>query len=318
MTSPRIGVVGGGIAGLVLAQRLIASGAQPVMIDKAKRLGGRLSARPLLGELVPTSVRTCQVGVQQAAALRDVLGAAMDVGSDTDGWCDVQITTAASARISELSQQFERHQGLVTHLSQPSTGGVRLHLWGNDAGLGVDAVVLTPPLPQTVQMFDRSGLTVPQPWRAARYTQRLVLLGEGSLPAGEVPERHDGWAQVFVDRVDDSDQVRIAAYADNQISADLWDLDVTDAQARLALGLREVLPRLELSTADVKRWRYANAVTTAEWDAGQPISESLPIWIAGDGVGEPAGELLGVHRAITSALAACEPLASRCGLDRPS
>jgi len=135
----------------------------------------------------------------------------------------------------------------------------------------------------------------------ASSAQRLVLLGEGSLPAGEVPERHDGWAQVFVDRVDDSDQVRIAAYADNQISADLWDLDVTDAQARLALGLREVLPRLELSTADVKRWRYANAVTTADWDASHPVSESVPIWIAGDGVGEPDGELLGVHRAVTSA-----------------
>ncbi len=283
------------------------------MIDKAKRLGGRLSARPLLGELVPTSVRTCQVGVQQAAALRDVLGAAMDVGSDTDGWCDVQITTAASARISELSQQFERHQGLVTHLSQPSTGGVRLHLWGNDAGIDLDAVALTPPLPQTVQMFDRSGRTVPQHWRAARYTLRLVLLGEGSLPAGEVPERHDGWAQVFVDRVDDSDQVRIAAYADNQVSSDLWELDVTDAQARLALGLREALPGLALSTADVKRWRYANATATADWDSGQRVSDSLPIWIAGDGIGEPSGEFLGVHRAVTSALAAAKAITAYKG-----
>ena len=301
MTSPRIGVVGGGIAGLVLAQRLVANGVQPVIVDKAKRLGGRLSARPLLGELVPTSVRTCRVGVHQSAALQELLGDAVEVGSAADGWCDVQITAAASARIAELSQQFERYQGLVTHLSQPSGGGVRLHLWGNDAGIDADVVVLTPPLPQTVQLFDRSGLTVPWPWRTAEYTQRLVLLGEGSLPAGDVPEERDGWAGLFVDRVDDSDNVRIAAYADNQVSSELWDLDVTDAHGRLALRLHEVLPGLELSTADVKRWRYANAVTTAEWDAGQPISESLPIWIAGDGVGEPDGELLGVHRAVTSA-----------------
>ena len=160
----------------------------------------------------------------------------------TDDWCAAQITTAASARIVELSQQFERHQGLVTHLSQPSGSEVRLHLWGNAAGLDVDGVVLTPPLPHTVQLFDRSGLTVPEPWAAARYSQRLVLLADGSLPVGDVPEEHDGWAQVFVDRVADSDQVRIAAYADNQISSQLWDLDVTDAQGRLALSLREVLP----------------------------------------------------------------------------
>jgi renalase len=313
VTSPRIGVVGGGIAGLVLAQQLIASGAQPVIVDKAKRLGGRLSARPLLGELVPTSVRNCRVGVEQAEALQDLLGAAVDVGSATDGWCDVQVTTAASARIAELSQQFERQQGLVTHLSQPSGSGVRLHLWGNDAGLDVDAVVLTPPLPQTVQLFDRSGLTVPDPWRTAQYTQRLVLLGEGSLPAGHVPDGHEGWAGLFVERVGDSDQVRIAAYADNQVSSDLWDLDVTDAQAQLALGLGEVLPGLALRTADVKRWRYANAITTAGWDAGQPVSDSLPIWIAGDGVGEPEGELLGVHRAITSALAAAQAITAYKG-----
>jgi renalase len=310
VTSPLIGVVGGGIAGLVVAQQLAASGAQPVIVDKAKRLGGRLSARPLLGELVPTSVRSCRVGVQQAAALQDLLGAAVEVGSATDGWCDAQITPAASARIAELSQQLERQQGLVTHLSQPSGSGVRLHLWGNDAGLDVDGVVLTPPLPQTVQLFDRSGLPVPQPWQTVQYTQRLVLLGEGSLSAGDVPEEYGGWAQVFVDRVDDSDDVRIAAYADNQMSSDLWDLDVTDAQARLALSLREVLPGLELSTADVKRWRYANAITTADWDAGQPVSDSLPIWIAGDGVGEPDGEFLGVHRAITSALAAAQAITS--------
>ena len=311
MTSPRIGVVGGGVAGLVLAQRLAASGAQPVIVDKAKRLGGRLSARPLLGELVPTSVRTCRVGVEQAAVLQELLGAAVELGSATDGWCDVQITTAASARIAELSQQVERHQGLVTHLSQPSRSGVRLHLWGNGAGLDVDAVVLTPPLPQTVQLFDRSGLTVPDLWRTARYTPRLVLLGEGSLPVGDVPEEHDGWAQVFVDRVADSDHVRIAAYADNQISSELWELDVTDAQARLVLSLREVLSGLALSTADVKRWRYANAITTANWDSGQPISESLPVWIAGDGVGGPSGEFLGVHRAVTSALVAARAISSR-------
>ncbi|MCH9719053.1 MAG: NAD(P)-binding protein [Actinomycetia bacterium] len=309
MTSPRIGVVGGGIAGLVLAQRLAANGVQPVIVDKAKRLGGRLSARPLLGELVPTSVRTCRVGVQQSAVLQELLGDAAEVGSAADGWCDVQITAAASARIAKVSQQFERHQGLVTHLSQPSTGGVRLHLWGNAPGIDVDAVVLTPPLPQTVQLFDRSGLTVPDPWRTAQYTQRLVLLAEGSLPVGDVPEEHDGWAQVFVDRVADSDQVRLAAYADNKISSQLWDLDVTDAQARLALGLREVLPGLALRTADVKRWRYANAINTADWDAGQPVSDSLPVWMTGDGVGEPSGEFLGVHRAVTSALAAHRGLA---------
>jgi renalase len=308
VTSPLIGVVGGGIAGLVVAQQLAASGAQPVIVDKAKRLGGRLSARPLLGELVPTSVRTCRVGVEQAAVLQELLGAALDVGSLADGWRDVQITTAASARIAELSQQFERQQGLVTHLSQPSGSGVRLQLWGNDAGLDVDAVVLTPPLPQTVQLFDRSGLTVPELWRTVQYTQRLVFLGEGSLPVGDVPKDREGWAQVFVERVDDSDNVRVAAYADNRISSQLWDLDVTDTQGRLALSIREVLPGLALSTADVKRWRYTNAITTADWDAEQPVSDSLPVWIAGDGVGEPDGELLGVHRAITSALTAAQAI----------
>ena len=136
-----------------------------------------------------------------------------------------------------------------------------------------------------------------------------MLLAEGSLPVGDVPEEHDGWAQVFVDRVADSDQVRLAAYADNKISSQLWDLDVTDAQARLALGLREVLPGLALRTADVKRWRYANAINTADWDAGQPVSDSLPVWMTGDGVGEPSGEFLGVHRAVTSALAAHRGLA---------
>jgi renalase len=308
VTSPRIGVIGGGIAGLVLAQRLIASDAQPVIVDKAKRLGGRLSARPLLGELVPTSVRTCRVGVQQAAVLQELLGDAVEVGPVADDWCDVQVTTAASARIAELSQQLERHQGLVTHLSQPSESVVRLHLWGNDVGLDVEALVLTPPLPQTVQLFDRSGLTVPELWRTVQYTQRLVFLGEGSLPVGDVPKDREGWAQVFVERVDDSDNVRVAAYADNQASSDLWDLDVTDAQSRLALRLCEVLPGLALRTADVKRWRYANAITTADWDAGQPVSDSLPIWIAGDGVGEADGELLGVHRAIISALTAAQAI----------
>ncbi len=137
-----------------------------------------------------------------------------------------------------------------------------------------------------------------------------MLLGEGSLPASDVPEEHDGWAGLFVDRVADSDNVRITAYADNQISSELWELDFTDAQARLALSLREVLPGLALSTADVKRWRYANAITTADWDAGQPVSDSLPIWIAGDGVGEPDGELLDVHRTATPALAAAQAMKS--------
>ncbi len=69
----------------------------------------------------------------------------------------MQITTAASARIAELSQQVERQQGLVTHLSQPSGSGVRLHFWGNKAGLDVDEVVLTPPLPQIEQLFTAAG-----------------------------------------------------------------------------------------------------------------------------------------------------------------
>lgn len=317
MSALQVGIVGGGISGLLLAQHLSRSGASPTIIDKAVRLGGRFSARPVGHSLVPTSVRSFNVRDDQIPDVRSLFDETVvrltasevnDSAADSLSW---RFGVDSFEHITKISQAFDRVHGLVTHVAPTASGRIALQLWANGPTLTYDAVVLTPPGPQLVELLRRSEIKIPNRLQEVRYSRQLVFIGSGRKVLPNEPHLADDfWSNVYVKKTNKTDEVSLAAYASHAVSERLWEQDATATQADLATALHSSVPDLQIDHGDVKRWRYANALHLAARDCGQALQPSLPMWACGDGLGGPSGTAWGVSRALSTAAAARDGLLS--------
>ncbi len=317
MSALQVGIVGGGISGLLLAQHLTRSGASPTIIDKAVRLGGRFSARSVAHSLVPTSVRSFNVRHDQIPDVRSLFDDTVvrftapeknDSVTDSLSW---RFGVDSFERIAQISQNLDRIHGLVTHVAPTASGRIALRLWANGPTLTYDAVVLTPPGPQLVELLRRSEIEIPNRLQEVRYSRQLVFIGSGQHVRPYEPQPADDfWSNVYVEKTNETGEVTFVAYASQAVSERLWEQDATATQADLATALHTSVPDLQIDHGDVKRWRYANALRLVARDCGLALQSSLPIWACGDGFGGPPGTAWGVSRALSTAAAARDGLLS--------
>ena len=326
MNALKVGVVGGGVSGLYVALRLKMAGAHPTIFDKGIRLGGRVSARTVLKNRIPTSVRSFRARPDQVTDLEFLFGNSVHpLSKSTDGQsavaeCLWEFGAETFDRLSELSANLRPVRGLITQLTPAPSDLVALHVWGNEPPQPFDAVVLTPPVPQLVQLLQRNEVTVPEELEKIDYSRQLVFVGSGrqvAKPVSESPAQSSSnyWSHLHVKALEQSDSVTFAGYAANSFSDRLWDQDASVIEAELALAIHRSVPGLELQEGSVKRWRYANAVSPAHRDCAQPIDGSLPIWICGDGLGSMSGSDWGISRAIDTATATFRGLCDTFHLD---
>ena len=258
-------IIGAGLAGLVAARELAATGKDVVVLDKGRGVGGRLATR--------------RIGVEGAGGEVAGAPALLDHGAPTvddvtrdelvaryGGWpTDRGISAVAKHLAVDLDVRLSHRVDRV---------GVHDGLWriegegpdGRFEPLLASSLLVTAPVPQTRALLATSGVeldeAVDATLRAVRYDPCTVVLAVLDGPSGLDPDgmrgSSDGAVELVVDHrlAGSSPLPAVTVRAPASASKELRSTPDEDVVAVLldgaALGA-EVVD----GTAQVHRWRYA-------------------------------------------------------------
>lgn len=183
---PRIAIIGAGMAGLACARRLVDHGVTPVVFDKGRGLGGRLSTRRSEGVQFDH-------GAQYLTAKSDAFQAMLDEAEragavarwpcvDETGYVGVPGMTGLAAHLAQ--GLIIRKAVRVTGISQAGAGW---QIAGANGAELFDQVVLTVPAPQAMELLADHGLFI-DALRRVRMDPCLALML--ALPGGDFPNFH--------------------------------------------------------------------------------------------------------------------------------
>lgn len=330
----RVLIVGAGAAGMTAAHRLLAAGHDVEVVDKGRRPGGRLASRRVgrasfdtgaqFLTLKDAQVRRLAERWQHAGVLTTWFHGSPDLPGDG--------SAAGGAGPGDGHPRFRgspRMRSLAEHLAAPlplylGARVTRVHRGSSawdieveepDVGPGwsltADALLLTPPVPQTRALLDGVALDPALTARleTVRYDPCLAVLAVADQPVrlpgpGAVRLATGPVAWVADQQASGGSAVpAVVVHAAASTSRELWGAPDDEVAAAL-------LPRVEqlagtvLRAVHTHRWRYATPVTGDEGPpAALDTSYGAPLAVAGDGL--TAGRVEG---AIRSGLAAARAL----------
>lgn len=319
-------VIGAGVAGLVAARTLADHGLEVVVLDKSRGVGGRLATRRLrdgasfdhgaaLFDPVSEPFRR-QLAVWEADGLVERTGI-----DGRDGVPIRRVKGPATSLAKHLARDLDVRLGAKGLALLRDGGGFALAL---EDGTSVHAAsaLLTAPVPQSLELLERGGLLpgIPDAMRAAlravAYHPAFVLMLRLSgrfeaLPAPGILLLRDGGpvARVF-ENARDGGPSRLSVYTRGEWAASRYDAPpgeiaaVLKDAAALALGFE----RSAVVEEELKRWRFARAVSVFPEEAAFVDLDGAPLVLAGDAFGTPGP--MGV------AGGARPPLAGNTGLER--
>jgi len=301
-------IIGAGIAGLISARRLQKQGWQVTLLEKSKGYGGRLATRRI-GEAVFD--HGAQAFTVHSIFFRSLTEQMQDEGLVKD-WCrgflnaDRQLSLDGYLRfyavqgMSSLAKYVGRELDIRLHekvLGLRSVSGRWQVMCESGLQLEADAVILTPPLPQALQLvkkIDNLGLT-PEIWErlhAVKYDPCLavmaVLDGPSGLPepgglASTDPMSPIKW--IADNRQKGiSSQEAVTIHGTAHFSRSHWKTEREAAGQKLwqaAQGTYIQANALELQTHG---WRYAQVTNPLESNSLM-LNQSPPLLLAGDAFG---------------------------------
>lgn len=292
MSEPQVLIIGAGMSGLTAARELLDAGVRPTVLDKGQKPGGRMATRTL-GEA--RFDHGAQHFGMRDPAFRRIANDWMEAGivrewfhaesGDPDAAPNVRHGAIGGMR--NVAEHLAR--GIDVHTSVKATrldvAGGRVEAHGNDGLLAEGtAVIVTAPVPQTLELLDASSLPPPDDLRdqleQVAYDPCLAVMarldGTAALRGGHAtPEsgpiawigdnEHKGVSPVPAVTIHSTPE-----FARRHMSAavDEWVKALCDAAAA-ELGS----PIVE---AAGHRWRYSEPQTTldsgaAAFDGGVPV-----------------------------------------------
>ncbi len=317
-----IAIIGAGLSGLAAAYRLAEIDSNVTVFEKSKGVSGRAASRSRNGCRYDYGANYFKVSSDEVARL-------LFQSLPTDGLCrivgDVDIFDGngivaagdanqnAAAKwsyrdgISTIGKRIVESAGLKVAGDTPITGLESqqgkwiLKTERGIAGEGFDAVLLTPPAPQTIALLESSGIDpalrdalMSELGRARYHSQFTVVLnfpGTVSLPG-------DAFALINSDRRHDiawmSHENRKPGHVPAGESLFIVQMspDWTESHYEcpreevIAAALEKVSPFLggdlpPVNWSDMQRWRYAHPFTAADPEKMRPAS-AVGLYFAGD------------------------------------
>lgn len=295
-------IIGAGMAGLVAARELAATGKDVVVLDKGRGVGGRLATR--------------RIGVEAANGEVDGAPALLDHGAPTvdDATRDELVARYGGWPTDRGISAVAKHLavGLDVRLSyRVERVGVHDGAWRIE-GVGPDgrfepllasSLLVTAPIPQTLELLAASGIeldgAVDATLRSVRYDPCIVVLavldGPSGLVADGVRRPTSDPVELVVDHqlAGASPLPAITVRASPSAGEALWSAPDDEVVARLlegaALGARVVD-----GTAQVHRWRYARVAEPVR--ATHLVAAKDPLLVlAGDAFVGADGRVDGSH-----------------------
>lgn len=325
--TPKVAIIGAGLAGLTAAHRLLSRPSPPevIVIDKGRHAGGRMCTRTVelpdgrrpRFDLGPPVLYARLPGVRvgadaRAAGLDEELpGPALftqrvvgRVGAAGETVRDQVTGLTATAGMRELAFRLIAHHAdrvtfcdhTVADKLERTADGWRVHTRslrdGLEAVVSANALVLTPPVPQTLELLEQNKLPIPDELRYAlrdvRYERCVALYGLFAPATGLQPGGAwvgDGPLEWIVDnflRNVSPVQGAVAALARHDWSEAHWK----EPDERL---IELLIPRVRawvgnpLDPAHVwlHRWKWARPVNPVRLPCA--VLRDLGVVIAGDG-----------------------------------
>lgn len=320
-------VVGSGVSGLMAAHALRQRGLRVLVVDKGRSVGGRLATRRLGPGQADHGAQFFTVRTAEFQAWVDPWLAEGLLFRWATGWSDGSLAPAAfdgppryavqggmNALAKHLAEGLDVHTGVRLLAVQATAGG-----WQAIAETGqrytARALLLTPPVPQSLDLLDAGAVPLAHTDRAVleriRYAPCLAglfrvdrppLLPEpGALqrPGNDIPWMADNQRKGI-----SPDAIIVTVHAGPEPSRRLYETPDAEALALLSDGLAPWLaPGTAVLEAQLKRWRYA--LPTVLHDRRALLAAGLPpLAFAGDAFGGPR-----VEGAALSGLAAGQALA---------
>ena len=291
----RVAVVGAGIAGLVAARDLAAAGHAAVIVEKSRGLGGRMAARRVGGTVVDHGLPVLEVPPGGAvAALVDAFApGAVPLDGDAVAWpAGMTVLPKAIAAAAPAAGSVELVLDTRVAALRAGTQGIEVAQdQGNTIGV-FDAVVITAPAPQAVELLEHS----PEPGRAealraVQYDPAVMLLAGFAMDEpGWVAARPDSGPVAYVTneavkgRPPVDGVVPVVARLRPDASERLFDASDDVVLAEAIPAMRTVLGpgTPEPAWTQVKRWRYCTARSQVDQAMANP--QGSRIIIAGDAV----------------------------------
>jgi protoporphyrinogen oxidase len=282
-------VVGGGVCGLTAAQQLHQQGKRVLILDKAKRLGGRVASGKIGNQLLDVGA-PCADTLQQLPQPSDTIE--KKVGSGAADLCNL------------WSKEFTWRQGFVTNLEESGSGIAVVTEFSGVSFVGSSVILACPPA-QSAHLLGLSGLTPPAEFEEISHTKEILLLVETQLPEDQTAKSSEFLTVHQQANADLSGLTGLALRASTSWSEQMWDRDAQNTRAALLKEFSQMFPGLSVLRSETKRWRYANATSTAAAPFVKVGGKSA-IYCAGDGFGDSS--LSGLHRALCSGIAVANHL----------
>lgn len=307
-------IVGAGLSGLMAARALRNRGLSVLLLDKGRSPGGRLATRRI-------GPGRADHGAQFFTARSAEFQAAVDrwlaeglAYRWATGWSDgslAQPTGDGHPRYAVYNgmNTLARHLGLGLEV-RANTQLVSVSL-GNAGWQATDqvgrryeggALLLTPPVPQSLALLDSGSVTLVGEERLALeridyapclaglfWLDRVPQLPEpGAL---QRPEHAFPWIADNQRKGISPEATVLTVHAAAHISRELWDAGDTEVLNRLEAGLSPFLAAsTRIMEAQVKRWRYALPMRLHPEGALTITSLPAPLAFAGDAFGGPRME----------------------------
>ncbi|MCA1734239.1 MAG: FAD-dependent oxidoreductase [Acidobacteria bacterium] len=242
-------------------------------------------------------------------------------GGREDGTYAFRVRGPATSLAKHLARGLDVRLGVKAESLSRDGAGFVLTL-EDGATLRGAAAILTPPVPQALDLLSRGGLAgqLPEDLRAALaavfYHPGLVLLlrldrrTTAIPPAGLLALRDGGPVARIVENARDGGPSRLSVYARESVATERFDAPAEETTATLeaaaldalGLGAAAVVER------DLKRWRYARPKVTFPGEVPLADLDGAPLVFAGDAFGRveavpPTGNT-GLERAALAGLAA--------------
>jgi predicted NAD/FAD-dependent oxidoreductase len=286
-------VVGGGVCGLTAAQQLHQQGKSVLIVDKAKRLGGRVASGKIGNQLLDVGVPCTSAHLGDLQQLPEASSTfSENMGSVAADLCNL------------WSKEFTWRQGFVTNLVESGPGIAVVTEFSGASFVG-SSVILTCPPEQSAHLLGLSGLTPPAAFEEISHTKEMLLLVEAQLPDHQTALDS---AFLTVHQQTNSDTTELTALAlraSASWSEQMWDRDAQNVRALLLKEFSQMFPGVSALRSETKRWRYANASTTTAAPFVKVGGKSA-IYCAGDGFGDLSRS--GLSRAVGSGTAVANHL----------
>lgn len=316
---PNAVIIGAGLAGLLAGRTLTRAGWEVALLDKGRGVGGRLATRRINDATFDHGAQFFTVRDPRFQAIADEWLAAGVAVEWTRGFAtnDGHPRYRGVPGMTALAKHLAA--GLNINLGERATAvRVENNHWQiqmeNGATFTADALVMTPPVPQSLALLDAGNFTLPADSRAAldkiAYHPCIALMAVLDQPSA-IPA--PGGVQINTEPIlwiGDNAQKGVSPvsaltiHAAPEFSRTHWDTPHDEIARLLLAAAQPYIGDAPITTFQVHKWRYSQPTVLHE-AAFLGIPTPPPLVFAGDAFATPR-----VEGAALSGLAAADWLQS--------